>query len=139
MGNKVVDEFQKSDGGILLGMESFGEGIDVPGDALKLIFIDKIPDIRQDQIINDRRDFFQRNFGNEFNDYFLANRSRALHQKLGRLLRTEKDTGVVIIVDSRIKKWKGRTTQTFFDQMKPYDMNRVGLKDAVSKAREFLF
>lgn len=139
MGNKVVEEFQKSDGGILLGMESFGEGIDVPGDALKFIFIDKIPDIRQDLIINDRRDFFQRNFGNEFNDYFLATRSRALHQKLGRLLRTEKDTGVVIIADSRIKKWKGRTTQTFFDQMKPYDMNRFPLKDAVMKAREFLF
>lgn len=81
MGKNVVEEFKKSPAGILIGMESFGEGIDVPGEKLQLIVIDKIPDVRQELVINRRRDWYEATFGNEFQDYFLANRARALHQK----------------------------------------------------------
>ena len=107
MGNNIVEEFKKTENGILLGMESFGEGIDIPGESLQFIFIDKIPDLRMDLVINDRREFFDKNIGNEFSDYYLANRTRALHQKLGRLLRRDNDFGGVIITDGRAKRWKG--------------------------------
>ncbi len=138
MGLQVVEEFKKSPNGILLGMETFGEGLDVPGDALQLVVIDKIPDLRQDLVIEKRRLFYEQNFGNEFNDYFLANRTRSLHQKLGRLLRTEKDRGGAIIVDARTKNWKRFTMERFMKLMNPYQVEKTSLKDACEGIRKFL-
>lgn len=138
MGKSVVEDFKNSPAGILVGMESFGEGIDVPGEKLQLIVIDKIPDVRQDLIINRRRDWYEATFGNEFQDYFLANRARALHQKCGRLLRREEDFGAVIIVDQRIKRWKGPTLRNFAKLMEPYKIEVGPLAQACDKVREFL-
>lgn len=138
MGRSVVDEFKKVEQGVLIGMESFGEGIDIPGDSLQFVFIDKIPDLRMDLVIDKRRDFYERSFGNEFMDYYLAHRTRSLHQKLGRLLRTENDIGGAIIVDSRIKKWKGSTINKVFKLMEPYEIQRISLQDACSKVRAFI-
>ena len=78
MGSNVVEDFKSAENGILLGMESFGEGIDIPGDSLQFIFIDKIPDLRMDQVINDRRDFYEQNIGNE-------GWLKASNQAIGRL------------------------------------------------------
>jgi len=138
MGNNVIEEFKNSDHGILLGMETFGEGIDIPGDKLQFIFIDKIPDLRMDLVVQDRRQFYERNLGNEFTDYYLSHRTRSLQQKLGRLLRTEKDFGGVIIVDSRVKKWKGRTLDNLYKLMEPYDIKRATLADACVEVEKFI-
>jgi ATP-dependent DNA helicase DinG len=138
MGIGIVEEFKKSSNGILLGLESFGEGIDVPGDDLVFVFIDKIPDLRMDLVIEERRHFFERNFGNEFSDYYLAHRATSLHQKLGRLLRTENDRGGAIIVDSRAKLWKGRTMEKFLKLMKPYSIKKTSLLSACEELSEFI-
>ena len=137
LGKNVVDEFKAETSAILIGMESFGEGIDIPGDKLQFIVVDKIPDVRQDLVIQKRRDFFEFKFGNEFNDYFLAHRTRALHQKFGRLLRTEKDHGAILLVDNRVKRWKGNTLRTFQKLMEPYQINSLPLRDACGKIREY--
>jgi ATP-dependent DNA helicase DinG len=138
MGLNVVDDFKNTAGGVLMGMESFGEGIDIPGDKLQFVFIDKIPDLRMDYVIQKRRDFYEANLGNEFTDYYLSTRARSLHQKLGRLLRTEKDHGGVIIVDSRVKKWKGRTMEQLVKLMEPYQLERGGLAEACDSVKEFI-
>lgn len=138
LGTQVVDEFMKADSGVLIGMESFGEGIDIPGDALKLVYVDKVPDLRQDQVVQMRRDFYEKSFGNEFADYFMAHRARSLLQKLGRLIRTESDSGVVIVTDSRLAKWKGRTVGKFLELLDPYEPEVIKLEEAVLKAREDL-
>jgi len=138
MGNFVVEEFKKSQMGILLGMESFGEGIDIPGDTLQFTFVDKIPDLRQELVIDKRRDFFEKSIGNEFTDYYLSHRSRSLHQKLGRLLRTDQDFGGVIIVDARIKTWKKATFDKFTKLMQPYVINRTNLSDACANVKAFI-
>lgn len=138
MGSNIVEEFKKSQNGILLGMESFGEGIDIPGENLEFVYIDKVPDLRMDLVIQKRRDFYDANFGNEFNDYFLAHRTRSLHQKLGRLIRRESDKGCVIVTDSRLSRWKGRTLDTFKDMMKPYQIHITSIGDACEKTRDFL-
>lgn len=130
LGKNVVEDFKKETGAILIGMESFGEGIDIPGEKLSFIVVDKIPDVRQDLVIQKRRDFFEFKFGNEFNDYFLAHRTRSLHQKFGRLLRSEKDHGAILLVDNRVKKWKGGTLRTFSKLMEPYDIISLPLKEA---------
>ena len=138
MGNNVIDEFKKDEHAVLLGMESFGEGIDIPGDALQFILIDKVPDIRMDLVIKKRQDFFDRTIGNSFVEYNLSSRTRALHQKLGRLLRTESDSGGIIIVDSRLKKWKGRTLAQFDELMNPYVIERDSLVGACDKVFDFI-
>lgn len=138
MGTNVVEDYKRSTSGILLGMESFGEGIDIPGDALQFIFIDKIPDLRMDLVVNERRDFFESSLGNEFTDYYLAHRTRSLHQKLGRLLRTESDYGGVIIVDNRVKGWKGKTMEKMVKLMEPYSLLRSTLDQACLDLEEFI-
>ena len=138
LGNNVVEEYKKSSNGILIGMESFGEGIDIPGENLEFVYVDKVPDLRQDIVIQKRRDFYESHFGNEFNDYFLAHRTRSLHQKLGRLIRRQSDRGCVIITDSRLARWKGRTLDTFKNMMKPYDIHFAKLDEACEQTREFL-
>ncbi|WP_408099066.1 helicase C-terminal domain-containing protein [Peredibacter sp. HCB2-198] len=137
LGKNVVEEFKKEEGAILIGMESFGEGIDIPGEKLSFIVVDKIPDVRQDLVIQKRRDFFEFKFGNEFNDYFLAHRTRSLHQKFGRLLRSEKDHGAILLVDNRVKKWKGNTLKTFQKLMEPYQIISVPLKDATHQIADY--
>lgn len=138
MGTNVVEDYKRSSSGILLGMESFGEGIDIPGDALQFIFIDKIPDLRMDLVVNERRDFYESNLGNEFTDYYLAHRTRSLHQKLGRLLRTESDYGGVIIVDNRVKGWKGKTMEKMVKLMEPYELLRAPIDQACREIEDFI-
>jgi ATP-dependent DNA helicase DinG len=138
IGNNVVEEFKKTKHGILVGMESFSEGIDIPGETLQLVFVDKIPDIRMDQVIQMRRDFFDKNFGNEFVDYFLAHRTQYLQQKLGRLIRSETDSGVIVIFDSRMKQWKKNTLESFKVLMEPYKIEFVSLDDATKIADSFI-
>jgi ATP-dependent DNA helicase DinG len=137
LGKNVVEEFKKESGAILVGMESFGEGIDIPGEKLSFIVVDKIPDVRQDLVIQKRRDFFEFKFGNEFNDYFLAHRTRSLHQKFGRLLRTENDHGAILLVDNRVKRWKGGTLRTFQKLMEPYQIISVNLPDACKQIADY--
>jgi ATP-dependent DNA helicase DinG len=137
LGKNVVEEFKREDAAILIGMESFGEGIDIPGEKLQFIVVDKIPDVRQDLVIQKRRDFFEFKFGNEFNDYFLAHRTRSLHQKFGRLLRTENDHGAILLVDNRVKKWKGGTLKTFQKLMEPYQIISAPLEKACQEIADY--
>lgn len=138
MGNNIVEDFKKTEKGILIGMETFGEGIDIPGKQLSLVYIDKIPDLRMDLVTQDRRDFYDREFGNEFKDYYLSLRARSLHQKFGRLLRTESDTGAILVTDSRLARWKSRTLGDFKKLMEPYDLNLLKLKEAKAEISNFL-
>lgn len=138
LGQNVVEEFKKSENGILIGMESFGEGIDIPGETLEFVYVDKVPDLRQDIVIQKRRDFYDAQFGNEFADYFLAHRTRSLHQKLGRLLRRDTDRGCIIVTDSRLAKWKPRTLDTFKEMMKPYRLEVCSFEEACHQSRDFL-
>lgn len=138
LGKNIVEDFKRTEHGVLVGMESFGEGIDIPGDNLVFVYIDKVPDLRQDLIIQKRREFYERKFGNEFNDYFLGHRTRSLHQKLGRLIRRENDKGCVIVTDSRLARWKGRTLGTFSQMMLPYELQVKPFEQACDETRDFL-
>lgn len=138
MGANIVEEFKKSENGILVGMESFGEGIDIPGQSLQLVYVDKVPDLRRNYVIDKRRQFYDKEFGNEFNDYFLATRTRSLHQKLGRLIRTESDKGGILITDSRTARWKPRTLQKFKELMQPYDIEFIPMEKACKELENFI-
>ncbi len=135
----LVEDFKKHRGrGVLVGMESFGEGIDIPGEALQLVFIDKIPDMPMNLVTRERRRFYQDHFGNEFNDYYLSHRTRRLHQKLGRLMRQESDRGGVIIADGRVARWKPHTRQTLVQFMRPYHLRQAPLNQAIRDMGDFI-
>ncbi|MCB9091791.1 MAG: DEAD/DEAH box helicase family protein [Halobacteriovoraceae bacterium] len=137
MGGNAVDEFKKSAQAVLLGLESFGEGIDIPGEKLQFIYIDKIPDLGMDNIYQMRKDFFDRSFGNSFVEYFMSTRARKLQQKLGRLIRTQNDSGVIIVTDPRISRWQSRTFNEFKQLLEPYQVEKCKLEKAILNLKDF--
>jgi ATP-dependent DNA helicase DinG len=88
---------------VLLGSASFWEGVDVPGDALSLVVIDKLPFAPPDDpLFAARLDRLKADGGNPFMEWQLPQAAIALKQGAGRLIRTETDRGVLMICDPRL-------------------------------------
>ena len=108
---RLLEEFRADGNGVLLGTTSFWEGVDVKGEALRLVIIEKLPFASPDDpIVKARIEHLQSSGGNAFRDYQLPEAVLALKQGVGRLIRSEEDFGVVVICDPRIVgKGYGRT------------------------------
>ena len=90
-------------GCVLVASASFWEGIDVPGDALQLVIIDKLPfPPPNDPMAEARAKALESEGRNPFNDYFLPEAAVALKQGAGRLIRRETDQGVLVVCDTRL-------------------------------------
>jgi ATP-dependent DNA helicase DinG len=90
-------------GCILVASASFWEGIDVPGDALQLVIIDKLPFPPPNDPMAQARSRHIETLGRSaFNDYFLPEAAVALKQGAGRLIRRETDQGVLVVCDTRL-------------------------------------
>jgi ATP-dependent DNA helicase DinG len=90
-------------GCILVASASFWEGIDVPGDALQLVVIDKLPfPPPNDPMAEARSKLLESQGRSAFKDYFLPEAAMALKQGAGRLIRRETDQGVLVVCDSRL-------------------------------------
>ncbi len=100
---RLVQEFRDKEHAVLLGTQSFWEGVDVPGHALRLVVIDRLPFAMPDSPINKARvGFVTEQGGDWFRDYALPQAQLKLKQGFGRLIRTSTDRGVVAILDSRL-------------------------------------
>ena len=100
---KLLEKFKLEVQSVLLGVASFWEGIDVPGESLTGLLIDKIPfPVPTDPIQSAIGDYIQRQGGNSFFDRSVPQATIALSQGIGRLIRTKKDKGVVMILDKRL-------------------------------------
>ncbi len=108
--DKLLEEFRKSDDACLMGVHSFWEGVDVRGEKLSLVVIDKLPFAVPDSPINRARcDAITSSGGDWFREYAMPQAQIRLKQGFGRLIRTKTDRGVVAILDSRlIKKFYGK-------------------------------
>jgi ATP-dependent DNA helicase DinG len=104
----LIERFRRgrSDGGsgcVLVASASFWEGIDVPGDSLQLVVIDKLPfPPPSDPMAEARSKALEARGQNPFNDYFLPETAIALKQGAGRLIRRETDEGVLVVCDGRL-------------------------------------
>ena len=89
---------------MLVGSQSFWEGIDVPGDALQCVLIDKLPfPPPNDPLVEARvQAAARRRAATPFTDYFVAEAAVSLKQGAGRLIRSETDRGLLVVCDSRM-------------------------------------
>lgn len=119
----LLQRFRDSGNGVLLGAASFREGVDVAGDALSVVVIDKLPFAAPDDpVFEARLDAIRRAGGNPFRDEQLPQAVIALKQGVGRLIRTETDRGVLVLCDPRlIGKSYGRV---FLDSLPPFARTR---------------
>ena len=98
----LLNRFQQG-GTVLLGSHSFWEGIDVPGEALQCVVIDKLPfPPPNDPLVEARVRQLKAQGRDAFGDYFVAEAAIALKQGAGRLIRTESDRGLLVICDTRL-------------------------------------
>jgi ATP-dependent DNA helicase DinG len=92
-------------GCVLVGSQSFWEGIDVPGEALQCVLIDKLPfPPPNDPLVEARVRQLKSQGRDAFNDYFVAEAAISLKQGAGRLIRTETDHGLLVICDTRLRQ-----------------------------------
>lgn len=99
----LLDRFRDARNAVLVGSASFWEGIDVPGDALTLVAIDKLPFAPPDDpVLEARLNESRRRGGNPFMEFQLPEAAIALKQGAGRLIRSEGDWGVLMVADTRI-------------------------------------
>jgi ATP-dependent DNA helicase DinG len=100
----LLEQFRNSGEGVLLGSSSFWEGVDVIGEALSLVVIDKLPFAAPDDpVIEARSNLLRSSGGNPFIELYLPQAVIALKQGAGRLIRDVNDRGALVICDPRIR------------------------------------
>jgi len=101
----LLQRFGDGRGCVLVGSASFWEGIDMPGDALQCVLIDKLPfPPPGDPLVEARVRQLRRQGRNPFDDYFVAEAAVSLKQGAGRLIRTETDRGLLVLCDPRLRR-----------------------------------
>jgi ATP-dependent DNA helicase DinG len=129
----LLENFRTSDRAVLLGTRAFWEGVDVPGEALSVLVIVKLPfDVPSDPIISARSETFD----DPFYQYSLPEAILRFRQGFGRLIRTQYDQGVVAVLDKRIlTKRYGRL---FLDSIPTCSMRSGPLANLPSAAARWL-
>jgi Rad3-related DNA helicase len=102
--NELLDLFRSdARGAVLFATKSFWEGVDIPGEALSMVVIDKLPfSPHRDPVVQHREQRIRDAGGNPFMQHMLPEAILALKQGVGRLIRAETDRGVMAILDSRL-------------------------------------
>jgi DNA polymerase-3 subunit epsilon/ATP-dependent DNA helicase DinG len=116
----LLESFRTTEAAVLLGTRSFWEGVDVPGEALSVLAIARLPfDVPNDPIVAARSETYD----NPFGEYSLPEAILRFRQGFGRLIRTQSDRGVVVSFDRRLlSKSYGRA---FIDSL-PRTTQRIG-------------
>lgn len=131
--HRIVADFKENPRSVILGTASFWEGVDLPGDSLKVLMVTRLPfAVPTDPIVAARSEMFE----DPFRQYSVPEAILRLRQGFGRLIRTSSDRGVAVILDRRIiSKGYGKT---FARSLPPAHLSRMPLADVPRAIREFL-
>jgi ATP-dependent DNA helicase DinG len=115
----LLDEFRRTPNCVLFATSSFWQGVDVPGEQLSCVIIDKLPfAVPSDPVVEARIAALREDGGNPFYEYQIPQAALALKQGFGRLIRSRSDRGVLVLLDNRISKQ--RYGQVFLDSLPNY-------------------
>jgi ATP-dependent DNA helicase DinG len=99
----LLEGFRKDGDAVLFATASFWQGVDVPGSALRLVIIDKLPfDVPADPLIQARCQSLKQRGVEPFMKYLVPSAALVLKQGFGRLIRTQRDRGIVALLDERV-------------------------------------
>lgn len=131
--HSLLENFRTSDKAVLLGTRAFWEGVDIPGEALSVLVIAKLPfNVPSDPIIAARSETFD----DPFYQYQLPEAILRFRQGFGRLIRSQQDRGIVVLMDKRVlTKRYGRM---FIDSLPPCNIHQGSLIDLPKHATRWL-
>jgi len=119
--NALLEEFRSTPNAVLFGTSSFWQGVDVQGEALSCVIIDKLPfAVPSDPVVAARMRAIEEAGGKPFFDYQVPAAVLTLKQGFGRLIRSLEDRGVLVLLDPRVRRQ--RYGQTFLASLPPYRM-----------------
>jgi DNA polymerase-3 subunit epsilon/ATP-dependent DNA helicase DinG len=129
----LLETFRSAEQAVLLGTRSFWEGVDVPGQALSVLVIVRLPfDVPSDPIVAARAETFE----SPFSEFSLPEAILRFRQGFGRLIRTRSDRGVAVVLDRRVlTKMYGRY---FLDSLPDCTREKGSLADLPARAVRWL-
>ena len=119
----LLEEFRETPNAVLFGTSSFWQGVDVQGEALSCVIIDRLPfAVPSDPVVQARMRAIEEGGGNAFMEYQVPSAVITLKQGFGRLIRSLEDRGVLMLLDSRIQR--ARYGRVFLESLPPYQVTR---------------
>ena len=117
--NALLEEFRITPNAVLFGTSSFWQGVDVQGEQLSCVIIDKLPfAVPSDPVVAARMKAIESEGGNAFAEYQIPSAVIALKQGFGRLIRSLHDHGVLVLLDPRLQRQ--RYGRVFMESLPPY-------------------
>lgn len=120
----LLEEFRSTPNSVLFGTSSFWQGVDVQGEALSCVIIDRLPfAVPSDPVVQARMKAIEESGGKPFFDYQVPEAVLTLKQGFGRLIRSLEDRGVLVLLDPRITRQ--RYGQIFLQSLPPYRVTKT--------------
>jgi ATP-dependent DNA helicase DinG len=133
----LMDQMRSDDRTVVLGVRSLWEGVDVPGRHLRCVVVEKLPFAVPDEpLVEARMEYLEAQGEDAYMSYYVPEAIRALRQGVGRVIRTARDRGVVLLMDPRV--WTRRYGRMVTRSLPPATVKRGGIEECLAAAGRWL-